>query len=74
MRLKEEYVKGNPDVSRLCDLIVVNIKKILWENFEENDEFDFEHVEFVRMAGSLNANIEEAVGNATVEAQERGEN
>lgn len=32
----------------------------------KDDEFDFKHVEFVRMAGSLNAGIEEAVGNAAV--------
>lgn len=31
-----------------------------------DDEFDFTHVEFVRLAGSVNADVEESVGNATV--------
>lgn len=46
------------------------LRKLLWGNFEENNEFDFEHVELVRVVGSLNADIEEAVRNATMKLKE----
>lgn len=39
----------------------------------KDDWFDFKHVDFVRMAGSSNADVEETVGNAAVKL-ERGQN
>lgn len=57
---EEECVKGNPDVSKLYDVTNGKIKKNFYGKIlRKVDEFDFNHVEFARIAGLSHKDIED---------------
>lgn len=80
LRLKEEgQWRGVCQRQSRCFKVVwlntwQNEERFYGEILRKGDESEFKHVEFVRMAGSWNADNEEAVRNAAVKLGERGQN